>query len=177
MSDIDDLLAKQEIAEVIYRYCRGIDRMDAELTLSCWHEGGLAHYGRLFEGTAEGFVEWLWPVHATMVGHRHEISNILVHVRDDRASSEAYVSVTLRVAPAGESQFDILGQGRYLDRWERRGRRWGIVDRTYVSDLNTTRAVEDRGVDAHLAAASSENARPQSRRDRSDPSYQVFAPL
>ena len=99
MSDIDDLLAKQEITEVIYRYCRGIDRMDAELTLSCWHEGGLAHYGRLFEGTAEGFVEWLWPVHAAMVGHRHEISNILVDVRDDRASSEAYVSVTLRVAP------------------------------------------------------------------------------
>ncbi len=29
MSEIDALLAKQEIVEVLYRYCRGIDRMDA----------------------------------------------------------------------------------------------------------------------------------------------------
>ena len=33
MSDIDDLFANQEITEVIYRYCRGIDRMDSRAHL------------------------------------------------------------------------------------------------------------------------------------------------
>ena len=39
---VEELLAKQAIREVIYRYCRGLDRMDRALALSCWHPGGTA---------------------------------------------------------------------------------------------------------------------------------------
>jgi hypothetical protein len=36
MPTIDQLLAKQEIYEVLVRYCRGIDRLDEELVRACY---------------------------------------------------------------------------------------------------------------------------------------------
>lgn len=36
----DELAAKWAITEVIHRYCRGLDRMDKALALSCWHPDG-----------------------------------------------------------------------------------------------------------------------------------------
>src|SRR5438477_89804 len=38
--ELETLAAKQAITEVIYRYCRGLDRMDRALALSVWHPGG-----------------------------------------------------------------------------------------------------------------------------------------
>ena len=37
-----ELSDKQAITEVIYRYCRGLDRMDADLVRAVWHPGGTA---------------------------------------------------------------------------------------------------------------------------------------
>lgn len=41
---INVLLAKQEITEQIYRYCRAMDRFDADLGYSVWHEEAEAIY-------------------------------------------------------------------------------------------------------------------------------------
>ena len=41
------LLDKQEIYEVILRYCRGIDRLDEELLLSVFHPDAYADFGTL----------------------------------------------------------------------------------------------------------------------------------
>lgn len=171
---VDGLLAKQAITEQLHRYCRGIDRMDAELTRSVWHPDGTADYGGLYRGSASGFVDWLWPVHAAMVGHRHEVSNILIELHGERAFSETYVFVTLRVAEDDGSMTDIVGQGRYLDQWERRDGVWAITHRDYVSDLSQAHAVEQRDVSMHLPRAGEGTARRASRRDRSDHSYAVL---
>ncbi len=70
------------IAQQVFRYARGIDRMDAELMMSVFKEDAHIYYGAKFEGTPAGFVEWLWPLHADMIGHQHLISNVLVeHAR------------------------------------------------------------------------------------------------
>jgi hypothetical protein len=171
---LDGLLAKQAITEQLHRYCRGIDRMDAELTLSVWHPDGTADYGGLYRGSAAGFVDWLWPVHAAMVGHRHEVSNILIELDGDRAASETYVFVTLRVLEPDGSMTDIVGQGRYLDRWERRAGVWAIAHRDYVSDLSQAHVVEQRDVATHLPPSGEAGTRRASRRDRTDHSYLVL---
>src|SRR6185436_9663893 len=85
---LQDVVARLEITEVLHRYARAMDRMDAELALSCWHPGGTDDHAPLYSGSAEGFVEWLWPVHAAMVMTRHVISNILIEVDGDRAGTE-----------------------------------------------------------------------------------------
>ena len=142
---VADLLAKQEITEQLYRYCRALDRFDKPMAMQVWHEDATADYGDdIFQGTGEGFVEWVWPVHEHgFTFHSHQITNVLIDVRDDTAVSEAYVTVWLRPVEGD----DLVDRGRYLDRWERRDGRWAIVARRYVSDMSGMSAGASRGPD------------------------------
>src|SRR5665213_3060327 len=95
-----ELVAKQAITEAIYRYCRGLDRMDREVALSVWHPAGTADWGETyFQGTGAGFIDWVWEVHAGFERHSHQITNILIEVNGDRAVSESYVTVALWQRP------------------------------------------------------------------------------
>ncbi|HEY8216673.1 MAG TPA: nuclear transport factor 2 family protein [Acidimicrobiia bacterium] len=134
---VSELLAKQAITEVIYGYCRGLDRMDRDLALATWHAGGTADYGPIFRGTGAEFVDWVWQAHASFVAHSHQVTNILIEVDlgNDRARSESYVTVALRTAPLDGSVMDIVGRGRYVDRWSRRDGRWAIDHRRYIDDF------------------------------------------
>ena len=49
------LLDKQEIEEVVLRYCRGIDRRDFELVRSCYHPDARDRHGS-FDGTVDEYV-------------------------------------------------------------------------------------------------------------------------
>ena len=91
MSDaLQELSDKQAITEVIYRYCRGLDRMDAEMVRAVWHPGGTADYGAdMFRGTGDEFVAWVWAAHAGMDRHSHQITNILIELDGDSAASES----------------------------------------------------------------------------------------
>ena len=171
---LDDLVADRDIRAVLVRYCRGIDRMDALLTRSCWHTDGTADYGRLFKGTADGFIEWLWPVHAAMIGHVHSLSNVTVEIDGDAAATESYVHVVLRVPAPDDGQVDIVGRGRYLDAFERRDGAWAIVHRTYVSDLASTQRVELLDVGGTAPAGTAGSGR---QRRRTGPVRSLVRPL
>ncbi len=58
---LDDLVAQQEIRDVLARYTRGIDRMDTELVLSCYHPNAYDDHGA-FQGSAEDFATWVRDV-------------------------------------------------------------------------------------------------------------------
>jgi hypothetical protein len=165
---LDELLAKQAIAEVIYSYCRGLDRMDRDLAVSTWHKDGTADYGPIFNGTGAGFVDWVWNAHTAFTAHSHQVTNILISVdlADDRAVSESYVTVALRTAPNEGSVIDVVGRGRYLDRWSRRGDRWAIDHRQYVDDFQSVYTMP--ATDAIAASAAT------GRRGPDDPSYEVL---
>src|SRR5439155_824312 len=131
--ELEKLAAKQAITEVIYRYCRGLDRMDRALTLSVWHPGGTADYGEeMYVGTGEGFVDWVWQQHAHFDRHSHQITNVLIDVDGDTAASEAYVTVALR-ATAPDAIVDTVSRGRYLDRWSRRDGGGAIDHRRHIA--------------------------------------------
>ena len=165
---LDGLLAKQAIVEVIYGYCRGLDRMDRDLALSTWHEGGTADYGPMFNGTGAGFVDWVWNAHTAFTAHSHQVTNILIHVEvaDSRAVSESYVTVALRMAPDDGSLIDIVGRGRYLDRWSCRDGRWAIDHRRYVDDF--------QAVYPMAATEVTDSSASTGRRGPDDPSYEVL---
>jgi len=162
------------VAQTLYRYARAMDRMDADLALRCFAPDAHIYYGGKFSGTPAGFVEWLWPLHAGMVGHQHLISNILVEHGAAGTASEAYVMTTLRMHGTGDEQFDYVSRGRYLDRWEPFEGRWRIVDRLYVTDLSTTVPVVRRDTSAALPV----NDLPlvPSLRSPDDPSYARLFP-
>lgn len=172
-----EVASRLAIAEVLHRYCRGMDRMDRELTLSCWHPGGTDEHAPLYAGSAAGFVDWLWPVHAAMLGTRHVLTNIIIEVDGDRAVSESYWNVTLRV-PRGDGVVDIFGGGRYLDRLECIDGVWAFRHRCSVHDWDRVEPVI--GTMANFAGpALIEPHNPEapiraSARDRSDHSYTLL---
>jgi hypothetical protein len=159
---IDELLAKQAIAETLYRYCRSMDRMDTDVYDTVFVPGASLHYGVYFDGTAEEFRTWVWAAHDGMQGHSHQITNLLAVVDPGAgtASSEAYVTVCLRTQPDPNGvAVDIVERGRYLDRWTRtEAGGWRIAERRYCADVQ------------HIADASGSPA-VDLVRDRNDPSY------
>lgn len=159
------LEAKQAILEVIYCYCRALDRMDRDLAATLFHDGGSVDYGAFFRGTADEFIEWVWSAHGGFDTHSHQVTNVLIEIAEDRASavSESYVTAQLwSSGDAGGPGTLITSRGRYVDRWSCRGDRWAIDHRRYVDDITV---------------ATSEHVSPGTgRRDRRDPSYEVFTP-
>jgi hypothetical protein len=160
---LEELAAKQAIRDALSRYCRGLDRMDAEMARAVWHEGGTAHYFGFFEGTGDEFVEWVWKSHERMQRHSHQITNVLIELDGDTATSEAYVIVALWTLPDAEgNQVEIVARGRYLDRWSRRDGRWAIDHRFHVVDMQNVAPLVGGQVSAEY------------RRDEQDPSFEFI---
>jgi SnoaL-like domain len=174
--------ARLAIIDVLHRYARAMDRMDRELALSCWHDGGTDDHAPLYSGSAAGFVEWLWPVHAAMEVTRHVVTNALVEFDGaDRAGCESYWTVTLRLRGTDGLRHDIVGQGRYVDRFECIGGRWAIRHRQSLHDWDRIEPVGRTMLDAdapvNVVPNNPEVAPQRVARDRTDYSYSVLKRL
>ena len=55
---LDDLIDREQIRDVIYRYARGVDRRDYELVRSCYHPNATDDHGS-YKGDVDGFITWL----------------------------------------------------------------------------------------------------------------------
>jgi hypothetical protein len=153
-----DLSDRQQITELIYRYCRAVDRLDPELGASIWHEDGIIDLGDLWRGTGRDWMKFTCDIHRRQVlVHSHRISNITIQLDGDRAGSESYVNATVRMMDGDRLKL-WTHWGRYIDEWSRRKQRWGIEKRQYDEDFA-------EAVDASPAGPES------GRRDRTDPSY------
>lgn len=156
------LADRQAIVDLIYRYCRAVDRLDVELGYSIWHEDGIADYDHgFYRGPGKGVIDLICAQHRQLLHHSHQVSNILVELDGDRASSESYVTASLRTMKA-ERLVQITVWGRYLDQWSRRNGRWGLDKRVSVRDFDEVREVTE--LKRYEAA----------RRDRNDPSYLIL---
>jgi hypothetical protein len=163
LSDLKLLRAtadRQAITDVIYRYCRAVDRIDPELGYSIWNEDAIADYGSIYQGSGRGVIDLICAQHQHLLCHSHQVSNILIELDGDAASSEAYVTANLRMQ-AGEQLKQISIWARYVDQWSRRNGRWGIDRRVVIRDFDEIR-------DATAMGQVSEG-----QRDRTDPSYAV----
>jgi len=152
---------RQQITDLIYRYCRAVDRLDLRLGYSVWHEDGLADYEAFYSGTGRGAIDLICAQHQRLLVHSHQISNIIIELDGERAGSESYVTATLRLRD-GERLKQMMVWSRYIDRWSRRNGRWGIDKRVAVRDFDEVREV----VAMSLPLGG--------KRDSSDPSYDVL---
>ena len=165
MARLEAAADRQEIADLIYRYCRAMDRMDHEQGYAIWHEDGTADYGPdIFQGTGHGFIDWVCESHKHLDAHSHQISNIVIELDGDRAGSEAYVTATLRAFRDGK-HMQITAWSRYIDQWSKRDGRWGIDSRVTVMDFDEMREVSP--MKQHSLGS----------RDHADPSYAAIMAL
>jgi hypothetical protein len=152
---------RREITEALYRYCRGIDRMDADLIRSAYHADGYDDHGDLFRGNVEDYIAWVLPMLAErFVSTMHTLSNISIVEDGGVAKVESYL-IAYHVS-AGTGSLRVFG-ARYVDRFEDRpGAGWRITHRTLVSEWQ----VEHAGSFVPTPPGTVEAAR-----DRTDPSY------
>src|SRR5260370_8252218 len=91
----DDIEAKLAITEVLYRYCRALDRMDRDLMDPVWHPDGTADYGPTFQGSASGLLDLMSASHAKLLGQSPQVTNVLIEVDGDRAPTASSCTGTL----------------------------------------------------------------------------------
>jgi SnoaL-like domain len=153
----EELRDKQAIRDVLQNYCRAIDRFDRDLARTLWSAGATVDYIGTFQGTGEGFMDWIWETHPGFDATSHQITNVTVALKGDKAASEGAVTVRVR----RQDGRDLWASGRYLDRWSRRDGVWAIDERVYVRDVYSLYAVVG-GMDT------------VGRRDAGDPAYALL---
>ncbi|HEY2105649.1 MAG TPA: nuclear transport factor 2 family protein [Candidatus Binataceae bacterium] len=132
-ADLRVMLDKQQIHEVMMRYCRAVDRMDEDLLRSVYHPDATDDHG-LFNGKASDFVPWcMKQLREAYTATQHVVANELIEVRGDQAYCEFYFVAHHRYERKGEPRHMTAG-GRYVDRFERRFGEWRIAERTVVVD-------------------------------------------
>lgn len=130
---LQGLLDKQAITEVLHRYCYAMDQNDAEAGKSVWHPEGTADYVDMFEGSGHDFVDFGQDGHrGAYSATSHQVTNILIELDGDAASSSTYVTAACQLKDA-ELVFRI--RGRYLDTWSRRDGEWRIDARRFETDI------------------------------------------
>jgi hypothetical protein len=143
---IDELLIKQEISDLMMRYCRGVNRMDMDLVRSCFHPDAREDHGPT-RSDAMAYVDGLGEVlKRAFVSTYHFIGNQLIEIQGSRASHEAYFIGYHRLAPDENGvEKDVLFGGRYLSVLEsRHGGPWLFLDRTVVNDWSRVDPVTEK---------------------------------
>lgn len=163
--EVQALLDKQAIYEVVCRFCRGADRLDKELMLSCYHPGALYHYAG-YDGTVEGAFEWGWSWLSGLEGTLHVIGNHLIDLHGEQALSETYLNAYHWGEPRSDPAKNYRSGTRYVDRFERRAGEWKIAERWMMRSF--ARYEGDAG---KLEVPDEVNKWPASRRDRDDVVY------
>ena len=191
MSELPDalqrLIDREGIRDALYRYARGIDRLDVELFRTVfWEDGGFED--GIVEGTARDFIPSLIgdTVRNTFAATQHFISNIRIDFdAPGTASTECYFLAHHQLNPGEALLNALLGPrrmiemggdysrpheltiaGRYLDRFEKRGDEWRILKRRFVCEW--TSCSPDSGLGREGFA---QVMKLWGSRDQNDPSY------
>lgn len=163
--DLQTLLDRQAIMDLLALYCRGLDRVDEATLRSIYHDDAIEDRGEgLFIGRAQDWVGWTLSVLPVFSATQHGLFQTLIDIDGDRAHGETYFQAYHRFsgAPDPEAQKFVTGQevaadeivwpqggtelilaGRYLDRFERRAGVWKIAYRKMICDWCRTQPVAE----------------------------------
>jgi hypothetical protein len=137
---LQQLIDKQAIHDALMYYCRGVDRCDEELMRSVYHEDAVDHHGP-YTGNGWEFVSIFVPdSRANSTFTQHAIANLTIELDGDRAASEAYFVAYVGRQDGDTEYVDAFG-GRYVDDWEKRDGKWGVVAREVVHEWSRANAV------------------------------------
>ncbi|MBC8186762.1 MAG: nuclear transport factor 2 family protein [Proteobacteria bacterium] len=139
--EIELVVAKQAIYELSCQYCRGLDRLDAELLRSVFFEDAYCEYG-FYNGRPAEFMDYAMKALESHAANHHMIGNALIEVEGSEAFGEIYFRAYHKLE--SESGFqDLIIAGRYIDRYERRDGVWKIAYRSERNDWSRTENTND----------------------------------
>ncbi|WP_366555240.1 nuclear transport factor 2 family protein [Aquibaculum sediminis] len=143
------LLAREEIRELIKRWCRAIDRLDLEAIRDVFHPDAYDDHGS-FKGGVDALIAWIAERHSSIPFSMHAVTNCLVDfLAEDEALAETYCiamqkypvesrgaleSLVGELDMPADKALDMTIACRYVDIVTRRDGCWKIARRTVVFD-------------------------------------------
>jgi hypothetical protein len=135
---VDDLLAREEITDVIKDLARGTDRLDRELMASCYHPDGTDDHN-VFRGTGTEFAQWVVDTLPHFQATMHFVASPRIRRDGDVAQVDTCCVAHHVSAPDADGQQSDMVLGlRYVDRFERRDGTWLIAARVCAFDWTVT---------------------------------------
>ena len=132
--ELQGLIDKAAIAEVLVSYCRAVDRADLDLLAACYHDDATEDHGGTFEGSARDYIAGIAAI-LPRSKMTHTTSNIAIELTGDKALVESHILAFARLKKDGE-KFDCLTLARAIDRFEKRDGAWKIAARRMVWEWN-----------------------------------------
>jgi ketosteroid isomerase-like protein len=138
-TDLQSLLDKEAIRDLVHSYSRGVDRQDFAFLRTLYSDDAIEDdHGGAYSGSAEGYVDWLSNVMGRVENSSHMVHNhTIVLTGPDTAEGEVYVSGHSRLALEEGGKEDLTHGMRYLDHYTKRGRSWLFQRRTIIVDWLT----------------------------------------
>jgi hypothetical protein len=129
---LDAVLAKQALHDLCMAYARGVDRADATLLSSLFHEDSSVVSG-VINGPGPRFAREITDfVQKNLERCFHSVANAWFQIEGDDAVGESYV---IAMASAGGN--DVMTGGRYIDAYQRRDGVWKFKSRSFVIDWSS----------------------------------------
>lgn len=138
-----NLLDERDIREVLLRYCRGVDRCDAALIASCYHEDAVDDHGGWYLNGSQVAQHVIGLVRPGSAVAMHFVGNSLIEVQGDTAYAESYLLAFRSYDKEGRS-YNRTRAARFVDRFERRKGQWRISERVVVDDWDRVDEVLQR---------------------------------
>jgi len=143
---LDELMSREQIRDVLYRYTRYIDRFDVDELRKCYHADADDIHWNSFIGNAHAFAGHIIKEMQNLKFLVHEVTNPLIELDGERAFVEARYTSRVRIDFAGAAEgewVESIAHGRYLDIFERRAGVWKIAHRRLAQDGGRISVVTD----------------------------------
>jgi ketosteroid isomerase-like protein len=149
---VQELLDREAIRNLIYRYARAVDRRDFAEVRHLYHPDATDDHGN-YSGAIAGFFDYLETTDLYESMH-HTCANILIELHGETADVETYFIFTAVLrpqpgSPDGSRMLDYL-VGRFIDRFEKRDDTWRILRRVVVRDARHRQPLNDPGDRFHV---------------------------
>ncbi|WP_419825996.1 nuclear transport factor 2 family protein [Sphingomonas sp.] len=121
------LVDREAIRDVVARYCFGTDRCDDAVLWSVYWPEATDNHG-VFSGPVHEYIPFARKIADGTDSMQHFVGSMLIRVTGDTARTESYFFAYIRYR-AETGPEDKLVAGRYLDEMEKRDGEWRILRR------------------------------------------------
>jgi hypothetical protein len=160
--------AAEAVRQAIYRYARGVDRLDAALVRDAFWPDATIRLGSIYAGGREGFVDVAMQFMGMFRATRHDVANVGLAFDGTSCGYEAYVRTWHWLAGPESGSRELVVLGRYIGRAVERDGVWRLAEHGELMDWGEERAVESGWFEGNAELE-------KGRRDRADASYAVLA--
>ncbi len=134
-SELQQLLDKEAIRELVYQYAEGIDRRDGDLLATLFTPDCMLHYAADYDEPASTLIDnWRPDKPSPFLVTHHHVGNIRVTFPGNgEARSITYLHAVHKAKRDGQIVDEMI-RSRYLDRLVKFQGRWRFAERWIVYD-------------------------------------------